>query len=127
MKVLLADDDRFFRQVFTDLFSEAGHEIATASDGEEALRLLSELILDLDLLVVDIEMPKLKGTDLLQTIRTAGGEQDLPVLVISGKTELPPEMLQLLGTTEFISKSVGPDEILGRAEALVARAWSHDV
>ncbi|MDF1566098.1 MAG: TIGR02266 family protein [Deltaproteobacteria bacterium] len=85
LRILLVDDTRFFRTVVGDALREGGYEVIEAETGTEALKIISEEILTLDLLILDLELPEMKGAEVLDRLRSVGGEADLPVLLLSGK------------------------------------------
>jgi len=76
-RILLVDDDRGLRHVLSELLQEAGHKVATAGDGPEALDTLGEGA-DFDLVLLDIGLPSMNGLDVLARIRNL----ESPPLVI---------------------------------------------
>lgn len=83
-RALVVDDDLLARRMLGDVLASRGFEVIAAGDGAAGLRVLSEELLDLDLLVTDLRMPYLDGERLLRLIREAGGERDLAILVVTG-------------------------------------------
>jgi DNA-binding response OmpR family regulator len=83
-KILVADDDPAIQKVLFQTFQLEGYEVATASDGEEAL---AELEGELpDLVVLDVMMPKLDGFDVLKRIREDPRTKALPVILLSARS-----------------------------------------
>jgi CheY-like chemotaxis protein len=82
LRVLVADDSITARAFEEKVLSAAGYEVVVACDGEDALRVLREE--QIDLLVSDIDMPRLDGLALTRRIRQDTRLQQLPVLLISG-------------------------------------------
>jgi EAL domain-containing protein (putative c-di-GMP-specific phosphodiesterase class I) len=79
-RILVVDDETEVRNVMVRMLSNAGYEVCTAGDGEEALRLLEcEAI---DLIVTDLGMPKADGMTVLRTVRDKNLE--MPVLLVTG-------------------------------------------
>lgn len=82
-RALVVDDDLLARRMLGDALASRGFEVIAAGDGASGLRVLSEELLDLDLLVTDLRMPYFDGERLLRVIREAGGERDLAILVVT--------------------------------------------
>ena len=119
-RALLVDDDPFVRHVLSALLDEHGVECVHAVDGRDALRLLAEELLSLDLLVTDVEMPNLRGDALLLAVRELGGERDLPILVTSG--HVGPEhceALRIAGADVVIDKAFGLSAVVTAARSLL--------
>jgi DNA-binding response OmpR family regulator len=68
MNILLVDDSRFLRIANERALTKAGHNVISASDGEEGLRLARER--QPDLVILDMLLPKISGPDVLKAIRT---------------------------------------------------------
>jgi uncharacterized protein (TIGR02266 family) len=119
-RVLLVDDDPFFLRVLADALLGRGLEVACAENGLRASHLISELLYDLDLVVLDLRMPRLDGRALLERMRRLGGERDLRIAVVSASSE---EVLQgllgPLGADAAIAKGEGLPRIVDRLVALV--------
>lgn len=83
-RVLVADDDPAIQKVLFQTLNLEGYEVATASNGEEAL---TELEGDLpDVVVLDVMMPKLDGFDVLKRIRGNPRTEGLPVILLSARS-----------------------------------------
>lgn len=122
-RVLLVDDDLFFLRVLADGLLGRGMEVATAGDGQRASHLISELLYELDLVVLDLKMPRLGGEALLGRLRRLGGEMDLRIAVVSGAN--PAELAALIGpegADDAIPKSDGVPRIVERLVALAHAA-----
>jgi len=118
-RVLIVDDDAFFLRVLADGLLAHGMEVATASDGARASHLISDLLYELDLVVLDLRMPFLDGRALLDRLRRMGGEMDLRIAVVSAAD--PAELASLVGpqlADDALSKSDGVPLILERLLAL---------
>jgi response regulator RpfG family c-di-GMP phosphodiesterase len=119
-RVLLVEDDPTVRALMYALLQDQ-YDVHEAEDGESGL---AELLRDPpDLLVVDVGLPGMSGTDLIEKARNAGLETDrMKILLTSG--ELPAEALgglSVSGADDFISKPFAPVEFLSRARALLLR------
>ena len=121
-RVLTVDDDAFFRIVLKDALAQAGMEVETASDGEEGFAKLIDGLYQLDLLILDIEMPGLDGLRFMDRVRRMGGEGDLRILLLSGKPEAA--LQELKGPTranDVMSKTTPPAEIVARIQRILGR------
>ena len=81
-RILLADDSPTTRMLQQSILESAGYEVRVARDGEEALRLLNES--GAELLLSDVEMPKLGGIGLAEAVRASARFADLPVVLMTG-------------------------------------------
>lgn len=80
--ILIADDDKGIRELWTDMLAGAGYRVLTASNGHDALDLMRAVVPNLILL--DLRMPEMSGSALLKVIEGSPVLQQIPVLVISG-------------------------------------------
>ena len=117
--ILLVDDDRHTRLLFEAVLRAEGYSVFTAADGEEALEIMDKK--HVDLVVLDIMMPKMDGYKFTETLRQANS--DLPILMVSAK-QLPADKKKgfLVGTDDYMTKPVDEEEMLLRIKALLRRA-----
>ena len=80
-RVLLAEDDRFLRRAAEARLRQHGLEVLTAADGEEALRVARAE--PLDLILLDIVMPKLEGFEVLKLLKEDEATARIPVIILS--------------------------------------------
>ena len=119
---LIVDDDALSRRTIADALAERGFEVFAAGDGESGLRVLTDHLLALDLVVADVRMPRMDGEVFLRTVRGVGGEQDLAVVMVSGS--LGPEIearLHREGADAVLDKALGPEMIAQASDAALAR------
>ena len=117
--ILVVDDDRNTRILLKAVLESEKYNVFTANNGVDALKVLdSEHV---DLVIVDIMMPKMDGYSLTETIRTS--DSNLPILMVSAK-HLPADKKQgfLVGTDDYMTKPIDEDEMLLRIKALLRRA-----
>ena len=109
LSILLVDDDAMVREVTAWMLTDAGHTVREAPDG---LAALDSLVNDglVDLLIADINMPRMDGLELVQQIKVRW--PSLPVLLVSGRPQPP-------GTQAYMAKPFGWDTLI-RAVARVA-------
>jgi len=123
-KILIADDTYPIRIMLEEILTDAGYQVITAEDGEQAWRYLSDPKNKIDLLILDLLMPKLSGFEVLKKIQTELGGKKFPILVISGVFKNPKEIAKIrqMGADGFLTKSVVVDEILYRVNAFFCPA-----
>lgn len=122
-RALVVDDDAFARRMFTDALEQRGFEVMTACDSESALRSIVDELLSLDVVVTDVCMPGPSGEELVRTIRSAGGETDLAIVVVGASVDdaLCRRMLEA-GADAVLSKGRGIAATVDAVEgALAAR------
>ena len=122
MKILIVDDDEICRQMLSRILLQEGlHEITTAFDGENALRLLESPKFHFDVLFLDIEMPKVNGIEVLKKLRAEGAAfADLKIIVCSS-VSLP--ILQdclKLGAQYFVTKPARKEVVHQKLHLAVA-------
>lgn len=81
-RILVVDDEKSNRELIGRYLAEQGHKILNAADGSEAIRLVDDQANALDLVLLDIVLPKVHGTDVYDKIRTV--RPDLPVIIMTG-------------------------------------------
>jgi CheY-like chemotaxis protein len=86
-KALLLDDDVTVLRLLGTALEARGLELRAATDGESGLALLLDELLDLDVLVLDLDLPGRNAWELLHLVRRAGGERDLGVVVLASAPE----------------------------------------
>ena len=117
--ILVADDDKNTRRLLRAVLEKDGYTVSTAEDGQQALEKLDTE--HVDLIVLDVMMPKLDGYAFTRALREAGSE--IPVLMVSAK-QLPADrrMGFIAGTDDYITKPIDEQEMLLRIKALLRRA-----
>jgi CheY-like chemotaxis protein len=124
-RALLVDDDRLVLRALGDRLASRGFEVLTARDGQEGLQIVANELLTLDLLVTDVRMPEMDGETFVRTIRQAGGESELAIVVIAGT--LDPDLegrLEKAGADVVLDKALGPEQIAAAADAVLERKRS---
>ena len=117
--ILVADDDKNTRLFLSAVLENAGFTVTTACNGEEALSALE--IAHVDLVVLDVMMPKMNGYEFTRTLRES--RNNLPILMISAK-QLPRDKHEGFeaGTDDYMTKPIDDEEMLYRIKALLRRA-----
>jgi CheY-like chemotaxis protein len=103
-QILLVEDDRFLRRACAAGLRQRGWTVLTAVDGEEALRMVqSERI---DLVLLDMLMPKLHGLDVMRALKGEERTQSIPVLVLSNSSrERDVQEIMKLGAVGYLVKA----------------------
>ncbi len=118
MKVLIVDDDRVLADVLAFTMRRAGFQVAQAFDGEAALQRWAE---DRpDLIVLDVNLPKLDGFAVCQRIRD---QAETPIFILTVRDDEDDIVHGLdLGADDFITKPFSPRQLVSRAQAVLRRA-----
>ncbi|MBA4012883.1 MAG: two-component system response regulator CreB [Phenylobacterium sp.] len=117
-KILIADDDPHIRQLLAFALEKAGYEVVEAEDGEAALERAQSAAPDL--LVLDLNMPRLNGLDVCRQLRAKG---ELPILILSSRDEEIDRVLGIeLGADDYVVKPFSPREVVARVTAILRRS-----
>jgi two-component system, OmpR family, response regulator len=117
-QVLVVDDDPHIRQLLVFALEKAGLSAHEAEDGEAALAHVAQT--PPDLVVLDINMPKLDGLEVCRRLRAAG---DLPILFLSSRDDEIDRVLGIeLGGDDYVVKPFSPREVVARVQAILRRA-----
>ncbi|MDR2276346.1 response regulator transcription factor [Vagococcus fluvialis] len=117
--ILVVDDELNTRKFLKTILEKEHYKVITAEDGEAALEKMETH--HIDLIVLDIMMPKIDGYELTKLLRET--QNDLPILMLSAK-HLPVDKKKgfVVGTDDYMSKPVDEEEMLLRIKALLRRA-----
>jgi two-component system cell cycle response regulator len=117
--VLLIDDSRVMRKAISRILKD-DFTLLEAEDGEQGWEILNANN-QVQLVISDIEMPRMDGYELLQRIRSASGDlREIPVIVITGADDEATRRTALeRGATDFVTKPVDATQLLPRAQAQV--------
>lgn len=115
--ILIADDDPHIRQLLAFALAKAGLDTIEAGDGEAALTAAEAH--GPDLVVLDINMPRLDGLEVCRRLRAAG---DLPILFLSSRDDEIDRVLGIeLGADDYVTKPFSPREVVARVMAILRR------
>lgn len=115
--VLVCDDDKEIVEAIEIYLSQEGYQILKAYDGEQALKVLSEE--KVDLLVIDVMMPRLDGIRATLKIRE---KLSLPIIILSAKSEDSDKILGLnIGADDYVTKPFNPLELVARVKSQLRR------
>ncbi len=117
-EVLVVDDDPHIRQLLVFALEKAGLSAREAEDGEAALALIGKAAPDL--VILDINMPKLDGLEVCRRLRAQG---ELPILFLSSRDDEIDRVLGIeLGGDDYVVKPFSPREVVARVQAILRRA-----
>jgi DNA-binding response OmpR family regulator len=115
--ILLVDDDAALLEVVSIVLSSEGYKVVTAADGAEALREVGQEALDL--VILDIMLPRISGFEVLRQIRE---KSDVPVVMLTAKGQSVDKVVGLeLGADDYITKPFDTKELLARIRAILRR------
>ncbi|MDO7882118.1 response regulator [Salinibacterium soli] len=118
MRILIADDDPQMVRALRITLGARGYDVVVAEDGRGALD--QAIATHPDLVVLDLGMPGLTGLEVIEALR---GWTDVPILVVSGRTESWDKVEALdAGADDYVTKPFSADELLARVRALSRRA-----
>ncbi len=118
-RILIAEDDRELRQLFSHVLAKNGYSVVGVSNGKEALDEIEAGYFDL--IISDIMMPVMDGYELVRSLREA--ENHTPVLMITAKDAFDAMQLGFMsGTDDYMVKPINVNEMILRVGALLRRA-----
>jgi chemosensory pili system protein ChpA (sensor histidine kinase/response regulator) len=108
---MVVDDSLTMRKVLGRTLEREGYHVITAKDGMDALQILQET--KPDIMLLDIEMPRMDGFELTRNIRGDASTAAIPIIMISSRTaEKHQSHAKELGVNAFLGKPVQDDELL---------------
>ncbi|MBQ5953636.1 MAG: response regulator transcription factor [Lachnospiraceae bacterium] len=117
-KVMIVDDEERIRSLMRDFLVREGIQTVEASDGEEALTLFFEHK-DLDVIILDVMMPKLNGWQVLEEIRRYS---QVPVIMLTALSEEQDELKGFrLGVDEYVTKPFSPRVLVARVKSILKK------
>lgn len=117
MKILVVDDDANIRQVVRFALEQAGYEVVEAKNGAAGLRAFEEC--GPALIILDVMMPEMDGTEMCRRIRRVS---QVPVLFLSSRDDEIDRVVGLeLGADDYVSKPFSPRELVARVKAILRR------
>ncbi len=118
--ILVCDDDKEIVEAIDIYLTQEGHKVFRAYDGEQALDLLEKE--DIQLLLIDVMMPKMDGIHATLKIRET---RSIPIIMLSAKSEDSDKILGLnVGADDYITKPFSPLELLARVRSALRRYTS---
>ena len=122
-KILIVDDEERMRKLIRDLLVKSGYLVMEAGDGEEAYDTFMSNN-DIDLIIMDVMMPKMNGYETSAEIRKVS---KVPILMLTAKSEEKDELRGFeVGVDEFVTKPFNPKILVARVEAILRRTNNDD-
>ena len=116
-QIMVVDDDPHIRQLLVFALAKAGFETREAADGEAALDAVGEAAPDL--IVLDINLPRMNGLDVCRRVRAQSG---VPILFLSSRDDEIDRVLGIeLGADDYVVKPFSPREVVARVTAILRR------
>lgn len=124
-RIVVADDDRLARQMLVAILLQAGFQVDAVDDGQEAIELVGRG--GVDLVLLDIVMPRLSGLEACKLLKAMTAETFLPVVLVTGKTDTASRIEGLkIGADDYVCKPFDEDELLARVGAMLRIKRLHD-
>ena len=122
-RILIADDAVGSRELVRYILEGCGHEVIEAEDGEQALAQAE--VCGPDLVILDLQMPKVDGYKVASTLRRTAKFAKTPILALSAAiTQTAPERLAAAGFSSYLVKPIGPARLRQCVASLLKRAAS---
>jgi two-component system response regulator ResD len=119
-RALIVEDEEPIRDLLTFHLGLTGFACVGIGDGREALQLLQTE--EFDLVVLDVSLPNLDGLSLCRAVRRQGPNHDVPILMLTARSEESDKVLGLEGgADDYVTKPFGVREFMARASALMRR------
>lgn len=117
-KILIVDDEKKIIKIVSSYLTKEGFEIFTAEDGKKALEIFENN--SLDLIVLDLMLPKISGEEVCSTIRR---KSDIPIIMLTAKGQENDKIEGLnIGADDYLVKPFSPRELVARIKAILRRS-----
>ena len=118
--VLIAEDSVATRRMLDKILTAAGYQTIVCRDGQEALEQVEQDRGQIDLILSDVEMPRLNGFELLEKVRTIPAFKNTPIVMATSRTgDRHKQEAQRLGATDYLGKPVQPQQLIDKVAALL--------
>ena len=124
MKILIVDDEELIRSVIKEYLTNENYTYVEAKNGEEAINCI-KFNNDIDLVIMDVMMPKLDGFSACKEIKKI---KDVPIIVLSARSEEFDKLIGFdLGIDDYVTKPFSPKELIARIKAVMKRKNGDDI
>ena len=118
--ILVVDDESRIRKLIKDFLHQEDYNVIEAEDGEDALNVYEENKNKIDLIILDVMMPKFDGWSVLRKIRQDNTQ--LPIIMLTARAEEQDELFGFeLGVDEYITKPFSPKILVARVNTILRR------
>lgn len=118
--VLVVDDDSMFRELVTEILTQAGYKVVAAEDGAKAWEKMQKT--EVELAVLDLNMPNMDGLELTRKIRDDAHYKELPVLLLTVKALVEDQVSGFdHGADDYLTKPFDSKMLLTRVKVLERR------
>lgn len=119
-RILLVDDEVAIQRAVEPLLRSRGYEVETVGTGEDALKSVARQVPDL--IVLDLGLPDIEGTEVCRRVRA---QSSVPIIVLSARGAQTDKVEALeLGADDYVTKPFGPDELVARIRVALRRVFS---
>src|SRR5580658_173612 len=119
-RILIVDDEELNRDVMSRRLARSGFDVAQASDGPSALRLIADR--PFDLVILDTMMPGMSGLEVVQRVRVSHSPSDLPIIMATALTRSEDVVEALkLGANDYVTKPIDFPVMLARINSQLLR------
>ena len=126
MTVLIVDDSRAMRALLRHILKDAGFAVFEASDGQEALQCLQQKCGEIDLVLVDWDMPGMDGYAFILAVRAIPAYREMRLMMVTAEAEIEQVARALAaGANEYIMKPFTRDAVLEKLKLLGVLPLSH--
>ena len=120
--VLIAEDSVATRRMLDKVLTSVGYQVIVCRDGQEALEQAEQYQGRIDLILSDVEMPRLNGFELLQKVRTLPAFKNTPIVMATSRTgDRHKQEAKRLGATDYLGKPVQPQQLIDTVAGLLAK------
>lgn len=124
-RIVVADDDRITRDLLASILTSHGFKVETVVDGQEALERVARG--GVDLVLLDIMMPRLSGLEACRLLKGMTSDSFLPVVLVTVKTDTASRVEGLkIGADDYVCKPFDDQELIARVEAMLRIKKLHD-
>ena len=120
--VLIAEDSVATRKMLDKILTSVGYNVIVCRDGQEALEQVEQYHGRIDLILSDVEMPRLNGFELLKKVRTMPAFKNTPIVMATSRTgDRHRQEAQRLGATDYLGKPVQPQQLIDTVADLLTK------
>ena len=117
-KILIVDDDQLVRKLLEYIIKKAGYQVSVAENGSDALKIVQKEIPDL--IISDVEMPKLGGLELCQKLKEDSDTKLVPIILITSNTQIQDKLSGFRsGADDYFIKPLHLKNLLTSVESLL--------